>query len=95
LDGLIIVANIALIPKDKNPSCVIEFRPISLCNALYRIVSKVLVNRLKVVLPSVISLYKSAFLFKRLITDNILAAYETLYTMHMRRGVRLGSWISN
>jgi hypothetical protein len=75
MDSAINATNIALIPKIKNPSCVTEFRPISLCNVLHKIVSKVLANRLKVILPMVISPNQSAFLSGRLITDNILATY--------------------
>jgi hypothetical protein len=82
LDGSINYTLIALISKLPNPSRVIEFRPISLCNVLYTIVSKVLANRLKFVLPSIVSSNQSAFRPGRLISDNILVAYETLHSMH-------------
>jgi hypothetical protein len=53
---------LALIPKNNNPSCVSDFRSISLCNVLYKIISKVLVIRLKVILLDIISPTQSAFI---------------------------------
>ena len=54
--------NIALIPKTKNPTKMTEFKPISLSNVIYKIISKVLANRLKAILPQIISENQSAFL---------------------------------
>jgi hypothetical protein len=90
MDGSINVTNIALIPKVKNPRSVIDFHSISLCNVLYKIMSKVLANKLKLIPPMIISPNQSAFLSGRLITDNILAAYETLHTMHTRMWSKVG-----
>ena len=67
---------LALIPKTPGPSSFSDFRPISLCNFVNKIMSKLLARRLEHVLPRLISQQQSGFVKGRQISDNILLALE-------------------
>ncbi|KAL6218361.1 hypothetical protein ACLB2K_011575 [Fragaria x ananassa] len=74
--------HVTLIPKVKDPKDMTDLCPIALCNVLYRICSKVLANRLKRILDTVISPLQSAFVPNRLISDNTLVATEVAHFLH-------------
>ncbi|KAL0433786.1 UNVERIFIED_CONTAM: hypothetical protein Slati_2712900 [Sesamum latifolium] len=68
--------HVVLIPKCDNPETASHLRPISLCNVVLKIASKCLANQLKSLMNSVVSQSQSAFIPNRLITDNVLLAFE-------------------
>ena len=77
---------IALIPKGNNVAFINQFRPISLCNVLYKIISKLLANRLKQILNKLISPWQTAFIPSRNIQENTFIAQEILHSMKKKKG---------
>ncbi|KAA3460795.1 reverse transcriptase [Gossypium australe] len=77
---------IVLIPKKESPEDFSQFKPISLCSVLYKVVMKVIANRFKVVFPNYISPQQAGFISGRNISDNIIIAQEIIHSMRSRRG---------
>lgn len=77
---------ITLIPKIKNPSYVKEFRPISCCTILYKVISNILTTRMQEVMDAIIDNSQSAFVPGRLIMDNIVMSHE-LVKAYGRKGI--------
>lgn len=75
---------IDLNPKTKSHSIVTKFKPMNLCNVFYKIIAKVLANQFKAILLYVISPTHSAFVPRRLITDNVIVAFESFHTLKHR-----------
>ena len=83
--------NIALIPKGNEQRNMRDWRPIALCNVLYKVLSKVLANRLKLVLQKCISDNQSAFVPGRSILDNAMVAIEVVHYMKLKTKGKQGN----
>ncbi|XP_022870746.1 uncharacterized protein LOC111389988 [Olea europaea var. sylvestris] len=81
--------NIVLIPKVEAPSNFAQFRPISLCSVICKVLSKIMVTRLASLLEGIISLEQAAFVRGRSIFDNISIAQEMVHDLH--KNVRGGN----
>ena len=76
---------LALIPKDVKPSTFDRFRPISLCNASYKIIAKLLANRLRPLLGKLISPLQGGFVKGIQIVDNVIQFQEALHSSFIRK----------
>lgn len=72
---------VALIPKVDSPESVSQFKPISCCNYILKVISRIIVTRLKEDLNSIISPNQSAFVGGRLIQDNIAVSQEAFHML--------------
>ena len=77
---------IALIPKQTGLETVSHFRPISLCSTVYKIISKIIAQRVRPLLPSLISPMQADFLEGRRSSDNVIIAQELIYYLKSRKG---------
>lgn len=77
--------NVVLIPKKKVHETMGDLQPISLSNVASRVISKILANRLKWVLPYFISDEQSVCIPGRLISDNILVVFEVMHYLKRKR----------
>ncbi|KAL5717241.1 hypothetical protein ACHQM5_010283 [Ranunculus cassubicifolius] len=84
---------LALIPKTKNPEHPMNFRPISLCNFSYKIISKILANRLKIHMDNIISPFQGAFVKGRSIGHNTSLVQEVFHRMKGMKKKKEG-WVA-
>eukprot|EP00253_Pinus_taeda_P036029 PITA_36029 len=76
---------LTLIPKEANQGLFDRYRPISLCNSSYKIVAKMLANRIKPLLQKLISPAQGGFVKGRHILDNVIQVQEALHSSELRK----------
>ncbi|XP_028120068.1 uncharacterized protein LOC114317531 [Camellia sinensis] len=81
---------IVLIPKLENPEHIKQFRPISLCNVPYKIITKIIVGRIRPLLDTLISPNHSSFILGRSTADNIIITQEILHILRYLKGKKGG-----
>ena len=77
---------VTLIPKCKSPESLNNYKPISLCNSIYKIASKILVERIRPYLNKLVSPFQTAFMPRRKGLDNVLVAQERCYAPDKKKG---------
>lgn len=75
-----------MIPKNDSPTYVTNYRPISLANVAYKVISKILVNRLQPFMDSLVSSSQTAFVLDKSIQENSILAQELFHTMKHKNG---------
>ena len=79
-------ALLVLIPKVGKPEKITQFRPISLCNVLFKIITKAMVARLQRVMTKLIGPAQASFIPGRMSTDNIVIVQEAVHSMKRKKG---------
>jgi len=76
---------ITLVPKGEDSNTPDKYRPIALCNMIYKIISKVIATRLKPLLPLIISPEQSGYVEGRQITDGIILTHELIHSLKLTK----------
>ena len=76
---------LGLIPKVAYPESITQFRPISLCNTLYKLLSRIIVQRLKPYIAEVINPCQVGFMLRCRTSDNIILVQDVIWTLKSRR----------
>lgn len=77
---------IALILKIKGPETIGNYRPISLCNFVYKVITKIIVTRIRPLLEKLVSPFQLAFVPGRKCLDNAIIAQEIIHSISRKRG---------
>ena len=77
---------ITLIPKCSSPETLNNYRPISLCNSVYKVISKIIINRIKPLIGKLIAPVQSVFVPRRKGMDNVLIAQELFFALDRKKG---------
>ena len=78
--------HIVLIPKIQGPKTLGNYKPISLCNSMYKIVTKIIIARLRPYLDKLISPLQTTFVTRRKGIDNTIIAQEVIHTISRKKG---------
>ena len=77
---------VVLIPKRNGPEILGHFRPISLCTSIYKMISKIIVNRIRPHMQHLVSPLQATFILGRKGLDNMIIAQESLHSMERKKG---------
>lgn len=83
---------IVLIPKIDPPEFINQFRPIAFFDVIYKCITKIIVNRIKPFLDSIISPFQGSFILGRNIQDNIIIAKDMMHSMSRMKGRKKSLW---
>ena len=84
--GYLNKTNIALIPKIQGPETIGNYRPTSLCNTVYKMITKIIVAKLRPFLSGIVSPFQSTFVPGRKRTENVIIVQELIHTISRKRG---------
>ena len=77
---------VVLISKRNGPKILGHFRPISLCTSIYKMISKIIVNRIRPHMQHLVSPFQATFILGRKGLDNMIIAQESLHSMERKKG---------